>query len=44
MMNEKMKEQANETEAIIRLNNKNIKNMLIQALEDAIQVMAPHMN
>ena len=44
MMDEKMKEIGNETEAIIRLNNKNIKNMLNQALEDAIQVMAPHMN
>ena len=44
MMDEKMKEIANETEAIIRLNNKNIKHMLNQALEDAIQVMAPHVN
>ena len=44
MMDEKIKEIGNETEAIIRLNNKNIKNMLNQALEDAIQVMAPHVN
>ena len=44
MMDEKMKEIGNETEAIIKFNNKNIKNMLNQALEDAIQVMAPHMN
>ena len=43
-MDEKIKEIGNETEAIIRVNNKSIKNMMNAALEDAIQVMAPHMN
>ena len=44
MMNEKMKEMANETEAIVKFNNKNIKNMLNQSIEDALQTMSPHMN
>ena len=42
MLDEKTKEIGNETEAIIRLNNKSIKNMMHAALDDAIQVMGSH--
>ena len=43
MMDEKMKEMANEVEAIVKYNNKNIKNMLNQSIEDAMQTMS-HIN
>ena len=43
MMDEKMKEMANEVEAITKYNNKNIKNMLNQSIEDAMQTMS-HIN
>ena len=41
MMDEKMKQMANEVEAIVKFNNKNIKNMLNQSIEDAMQTMSP---
>ena len=43
MMDEKMKEMANEVEAIVKYNNKCIKNMLNQSIEDAMQTMS-HIN
>ena len=41
MMDETLKEMANEVEAIVKFNNKNIKNLLNQAIEDAMQAMSP---
>ena len=43
MMDEKLKEMANEVEAIVKFNNKNIKNLLNQSIEDAMQAMS-HIN
>ena len=40
MMTEKMKEMANEVEAITKYNNKFIRNMLNDSIEDAIQAMS----
>ena len=40
MMDQKMKEMANEVEAIVKYNNKSIKNLLTQSIEDAMQAMS----
>ena len=40
MMDQKMKEMANEVEAIVKYNNQRIKNLLTQSIEDAMQAMS----
>ena len=44
MMDSKMKELANEVEAIVKHNNRSIKNLVDQTIEDAMQAMSSQNN
>ena len=44
MMDSKMNELANEVEAIVKMNNRSIKNLVDQTIEDAMQAISSQNN
>ena len=44
MMDSKMNELANEVKAIVKMNNRSIKNLVDQTIEDAMQAMSSQNN
>ena len=44
MMDSKMNELTNEVEAIVKMNNRSIKNLVDQTIEDAMQAMSSQNN